>query len=69
MPTKFHGKTTEDFVDWVRQKLPCKGQCEVPLLKKLQHDIPIEQIIVEVAKAEYVKADDLNQWEISIWNA
>lgn len=38
---------TQDFVDWVRQKLPGKGQREVPSLKKLHHDIPIERIITD----------------------
>jgi chromosomal replication initiation ATPase DnaA len=31
----------------------------VPSLKKLQHDIPVERIIAEVAKAGNVKAGDL----------
>ena len=41
----------QDFVDWVRQKLPREGQREIPSLKKLQHDISVERIIREVAKA------------------
>ena len=49
----------QDFVDWVRQKLPRQGQREVPSLKKLQHDISVERIIAEVAKAANVEADDL----------
>jgi chromosomal replication initiation ATPase DnaA len=49
----------QDFVDWVKQMLPRKGQREVPSLKKLQHDIPVERIIAEVAKAGNVKAADL----------
>jgi putative transposase len=56
----------QDFVDWVRQKLPRKGQREVPSLNKLQHDIPIEQIIAEVAKAGNVKADDLQDRKTKI---
>jgi hypothetical protein len=50
---------TQDFIDWVKQKLPRKGQREVPSLKKLQHDIPVERIVEEVAKAGNVKAEDL----------
>ncbi len=49
----------QDFVDWVKQKLPRKGQREVPSLKKLQHDFPVERIILEVAKAGNAKAGDL----------
>ena len=49
----------QDFVDWVRQKLPRKGQREIPSLKKLKHDIPAERIIAEVAKAANVEADNL----------
>jgi hypothetical protein len=36
-----------------------KWQCEVPLLKKLQHDFSVERIIAEVAKAGNVRTDDL----------
>jgi REP element-mobilizing transposase RayT len=50
---------TQDFIDWVKQKLPRQGQREVPSLKKLQRDIPVERIILEVAKAGNVKAEDL----------
>jgi chromosomal replication initiation ATPase DnaA len=50
---------TQDFVDWVRQKLPGKGQREIPSLKKLHHDIPVERIITEVAKAANVQAEEL----------
>jgi hypothetical protein len=50
---------TEDFVEWVRQKLPRKGQREVPSLKKLQHHISVERIIGEVAIAGNAQADDL----------
>ena len=50
---------TVDFVQWVRQKLPRKGQREVPSLKKLQHDISVEHIIGVVAKAGNAQADDL----------
>jgi chromosomal replication initiation ATPase DnaA len=42
---------SHDFVDWVRQKLPREGQREIPSLKKLQHDISVERIIREVARA------------------
>ena len=49
---------------WAQSKkdfgwLPRKWQCEVPLLKKLQHDITVERIIAEAAKAGNVKTDDL----------
>ena len=50
---------TQDVVDWVRQKLPRKGQREVPSLTKLQHHISIERIIEEVAKAGNAQGDDL----------
>jgi chromosomal replication initiation ATPase DnaA len=50
---------TQDFVEWVRQKLPRKGQREIPSLKKLQHHISVELIIGEVAKAGNAQADDL----------
>jgi len=50
---------TADFVQWVRQKLPRKGQREVPSLTKLQQHISAERIIGEVAKAGNVQADDL----------
>jgi chromosomal replication initiation ATPase DnaA len=49
----------QDFVEWVRQKLPRKGQREVPSLKKLQHHISVERIIGEVAKAGNAQAEDL----------
>lgn len=49
----------QDFVDWVRHKLPHKGQREVPSLKKLQHDFPVERIIAQVAKAGSIETDDL----------
>ena len=50
---------TQDFIDWVKKKLPHKGQREVPSLRKLQHDIPVERIIAEVARAGDVKVEDL----------
>jgi putative transposase len=49
----------QDFVDWVKQKLPRKGQREIPSLNKLHHDMPVERIIAEVAKAGNVNAQDL----------
>jgi hypothetical protein len=49
----------QDFIDWVRQKLPRKGQREVPSLTKLQHEISVERIIGEVAKAGNAQAEDL----------
>mgnify|MGYP001812383862 CR=1 FL=1 len=50
---------TQDFIDWVRQKLPRKGQREVPSLTKLQQHIAVERIIGLVAKAENAQVDDL----------
>ncbi len=49
----------QDFVDWVRQKLPREGQREIPSLKKLQHDISAEHIIRVVAEAGNAKSEDL----------
>ncbi len=48
-----------DFVEWARQKLPRKGQREVPSLTKLQQHISVESIIEEVAKAGSAQAEDL----------
>ncbi len=50
---------TQDFVEWVKNKLPRKRQREVPSLTKLYRDICVEQIIGEVAKAGDAQADDL----------
>jgi putative transposase len=50
---------SQDFVNWVRQKLPQKGQREIPSLKKLQQHIPVERIIGEVAKAGNAQAENL----------
>jgi hypothetical protein len=49
----------QDFVDWVRQKLPREGQREIPSLKKLQHDISVERIIGVVAEAGNAKSEEL----------
>ena len=49
----------QDFVDWVRKKLPRKGQLEIPALTKLQQYISVEHIVEEVAKAGNAKAEDL----------
>ena len=49
----------QDFVDWVRQKLPREGQREIPSLKKLQHDISVERIIGVVAEAGNAQSEDL----------
>jgi hypothetical protein len=49
----------EGFVKWVKQKLPRKGQHEIPLLKKLQRHISGERIIEAVAITGNVKANDL----------
>ena len=35
---------TQDFVEWVRQKLPRKAQREVPSLKKLQHHFDLSAL-------------------------
>jgi hypothetical protein len=35
----------QDFVNWVRQKLPQKGQREIPSLTKLQQHISVERIM------------------------
>jgi len=49
----------QDFVNWVRQKLPQKGQREIPSLTKLQQHISVERIIGEVAKAGNTNAENL----------
>jgi REP element-mobilizing transposase RayT len=49
----------QDFVDWVRQKLPREGQREIPSLKKLQHDISVDRIIEVVAEAGNAKSEEL----------
>jgi hypothetical protein len=49
----------QDFVNWVRQKLPQKGQREIPSLTKLQQQISVERIIGEVAKAGNAQAENL----------
>jgi len=49
----------QDFVNWVRQKLPQKGQREIPSLTKLHHYISVERIIGEVAKAGNAQAETL----------
>ena len=49
----------QDFVNWVRQKLPQKGQREIPSLTKLQQHISVERIIEEVAKAGNTQAENL----------
>jgi REP-associated tyrosine transposase len=50
---------SQDFVNWVRQKLPQKRQREIPSLTKLQQYISVERIIGEVAKAGNAKAEGL----------
>jgi REP element-mobilizing transposase RayT len=50
---------TQNFVDWVKNMLPSKEQREVPSLGKLQHDIPAERIIEEVARACQAQTEDL----------
>ena len=50
---------TADFIDWVRQKLPRKGQREEPSLTKLQQHIPVERIIGEFAEPGDVHSEDL----------
>ena len=50
---------SQDFVKWVKKKLPRQQQREIPSLRKLQHDIPVEHIIAAIAKAVQVQAEDL----------
>lgn len=50
---------TQEFVEWVKKKLPRKGQREVPSLKKLHRDIPVEHIIGLVATVGNVEANEL----------
>ena len=50
---------TQSFVEWVKNKLPRKDQREIPSLRKLQHDIPAENIVEEVALAGQVQTEDL----------
>ena len=50
---------TQDFVEWVKNKLPRKRQREVPSLTKLNREISVEKIIGEVAKVGDAQADDL----------
>ena len=50
---------TQDFVEWVRQKLPRKVQREIPSLTKFQHDISVENILGVVAKAGNAQAENL----------
>ena len=49
----------QDFVNWVRQKLPQKGQREIPSLTKLQQHLSVERIIGEVAKAGNAQVENL----------
>jgi REP element-mobilizing transposase RayT len=50
---------TEEFVAWVKKKLPQKGQREIPSLKKLHRHISVENIIGHVAKAGKASGEDL----------
>jgi REP element-mobilizing transposase RayT len=50
---------TEEFVAWVKKKLPQKGQREMPALKKLHRHISVETIIGQVAKAGNIAGEDL----------
>ena len=43
----------------MRQKLPRKGQREIPSLTKFQHDISVENILGVVVKAGNAPAEDL----------
>jgi len=47
------------FVEWVKKKLPRQQQREIPSLGKLQHDIPVELIIEQVARAGQVQTEEL----------
>jgi chromosomal replication initiation ATPase DnaA len=55
---------TEEFVAWVKKKLPQKGQREIPSLKKLHRHISAENIILQVAKAGNVADEDLRDRKI-----
>jgi hypothetical protein len=50
---------TEEFVAWVKKKLPQKGQSEISSLKKLHRHISVEHIIGQVAKAGNAAGEDL----------
>ncbi|UCE56905.1 MAG: transposase [Desulfobacterales bacterium] len=50
---------SQSFVKWVKKKLPRRQPREIPSLGKLQHDIAVEHIIKEVARACQVRTEDL----------
>ncbi len=50
---------TQNFVKWVKKKLPRKQQREIPSLTKLQHHISVEHIIEQVAQGGQTQAEDL----------
>ena len=52
---------SQDFVEWVKNKLPRRGQREMPSLTKLHREISAEKIIEEVAKAGDVQPGDLKK--------
>jgi REP element-mobilizing transposase RayT len=50
---------TQNFVKWVKTKLPDQQQREIPSLGKLQHDIAVENIIEAIARAGEVQTEEL----------
>jgi hypothetical protein len=52
---------TEEFVAWVKKKLPQKGQREIPSLKKLHRLISVDNIIGQVANAGNAPDADLRE--------
>ena len=51
----------QDFVDWVKDKLPGNGQREIPSLHKLQHEMPVETILEIVAADGNIEPGELRQ--------
>ena len=51
----------QSFVDWVKDKLPGNGQREMPSLHKLQHEIPVENILEIVAADGNIEPAELRQ--------
>ena len=50
---------SQNFVNWVKNKLPRQQQREIPSLGKLQHDISVEHIIAAIARAGQVRPEEL----------
>ena len=49
----------QNFIKWVKKKLPGVGQREIPSLRNLQHDIAAKRIIDEVARMADVQPEEL----------